>query len=110
MAFRSRPSYYGHRQSTFTVGQLKGVNLLPASFRKFIEALNGEMKWIIFLCIHGTLHSNMLSLYFTFALCVALTLRLWPFLPSGKQASGDKDRKQKKGNRQACENDSDWLE
>lgn len=48
MAFRARPSYYGHLPSTFTVGGLRGLNLFPASFRKFKEALNREMRWMIF--------------------------------------------------------------
>ena len=78
MAFRSRPCYYGHPLSTFTVGRLKGMNLLPASFRKFIEALNREMRWMIFspsfyvsmehftvMCSHSILPS----------LCIWLQLR-----------------------------------
>lgn len=63
-----------------------------------------------FLCIHGTLQSNMLSLYFTFPWYLASTLRLRPFFPFGTLASGDKDSENKtKRRRQDAENDSDWL-
>lgn len=29
-----------------SVGRLRGMNLLPASFRKFIEVLSREMRWM----------------------------------------------------------------
>lgn len=52
-----------------------------------------------FLCIHGTLHSNVLPLYFTVPLYLASTQRPRPTFQFGKLASGDKDteNKQKEG-------------
>lgn len=52
-----------------------------------------------FLCIHGTLHSNMLSLYFTFPWYLASTRRLRPLFPFGRLASRDKDTENKKERR-----------
>lgn len=52
-----------------------------------------------FLCIHGTLHSNMLSLYFTFPWYLASTRRLRPLFPFGRLAFRDKDTENKKERR-----------
>lgn len=52
-----------------SAGRLRGMNLLLASFEKFIEVLNREMRWMpdpsLFLCIRRTLHSNGPLLHFT---------------------------------------------
>ncbi len=55
-----------------------------------------------FLCIHGTFHSNMLSLYSTFPWYLAWTRRLRPLFPFGKLASGDKEAENKKKKRTGC--------
>lgn len=75
-----------------SVGRLRGMNLLPGSFRKFIEVLDREMRWMPpphtpppFLCIHRTLHGNMPSLYFTSSLYLGAS---FPF-SFGKLASVD---------------------
>lgn len=49
-----------------------------------------------FLCIRGTLQSNMLSLYFTFPWYLPLTPRLRSLFPFGTLASEDKSRENKK--------------
>lgn len=95
MAFRSRPSYYGLRQGTFTVGGLKGLNLPPASFRKIHRSprQGNEMDdffslFFFFYASMGTLHSNTLSLYFTFPWYLAPTRRPGPPFPFGKKKAG----------------------
>lgn len=67
----------------FTVGEL---NLLPGSFRKYIEALKREMRWLAsfsFSCACGSLEGQLLSL-FRILWCLAPILRWWTPLVFGK--------------------------